>query len=175
MREFILVTTEATLADLSLLSRIINAAFFLSHGIRRDVTLRILVHDRGVLISFVGSKLKQLHIDEQSMVGVLRKATRAALAPAHRAASVHHGVLVEPAARPGICSGRYYLVSQRGQWLQEVVKQCEHLRFAILEEAGIKCEGDFRSVRVTALPKPVDTTLAILNIELDRICRRLSP
>ncbi|MEM1516992.1 MAG: hypothetical protein QXD46_00115 [Thermofilum sp.] len=170
MREFILVTGEATLADEPFFSRLLNAAFFLSHGIRKDVILRVLIQDCGVLISFVGDKLKHLHIDEQSMAGVLRKVERTALLPPRRPVSVHYGVIVEPSARLNICGGRYYLVSRRGRWLHDVLKRCENLRFVIGEEARVRCGGSAQNVKVTVFPKPVDTTLAILNIELDRIC-----
>lgn len=170
MREFIVVADEAILTDIPLLSRLLNAAFFLSHDIRKNVTLRILLWNRRVLISFVGAKLRHLHVDEQSMSGILRKVARTALLPPLRPTSVHYGILVESSSWLKICGEKYYFVSPRGQWLSSAIKQCDNLRFVLSEKVDI-CRGErMHYVRVTVLPKPVDTTLAILNIELDRLC-----
>lgn len=171
MREFIFVANKAVLSDIPLLSRVLNAAFFLSHDIRRDVVLRILIQDTWVLVTFLGAKLRHVHVDEQSVSGVLRKTVRAAASPPARPLSVHSGVLVERLNRAKLpVSEKCYLASSKGAWLPSVIDSCAYMCFVLSEGLSADYEREMPLVRVTAFPKPVDTTLVILNIELDRIC-----
>lgn len=169
-REFVVVLTrEDSLEDAPLFARMVNAAFFLSHDIRRDVILRVVLESRGVVISFVGAKLRHIHVDEQSMLGVVRKIFRVCSTPPSRSVSVHSGVLVEPLSRVRLSLDRCYFVSVQGPWLSEALEECGDVCFVLAEEAHKYAEGA-RRVRVTASPKPVDTTLVVLNIEIDRLC-----
>lgn len=58
----------------SKLSACIRAAFFLSHGIRRDTILYILVKDGNFMIKLVGDELKYLGPDIRSIALLLMKA-----------------------------------------------------------------------------------------------------
>lgn len=58
----------------SKLSACIRAAFFLSHGIRRDTILYILVKDENYMLKLVGSELKYLGPDTRSITMLLMKA-----------------------------------------------------------------------------------------------------
>jgi len=61
-------------STVSKLSACIRAAFFLSHGIRRDTTLYILVNDGNYIIKLVGVELKYLGPDSRSIAMLLMKA-----------------------------------------------------------------------------------------------------
>ncbi len=86
MRRFIVlghkaaITPEFTLNDLpgsagrlDILCRAIGAAFFLSHDIRRNVEVTLLLQDK-VQIRLVGDKLRHLNPDERSTGALLKKA-----------------------------------------------------------------------------------------------------
>jgi len=90
MRNFIIVghramtTPQFTLNDLSgtggrmdILARAVNSAFFLSHDIRRDVEVTIVLQgpeDPPKTIRFLGSELKYLNPSERSTGGLIRNA-----------------------------------------------------------------------------------------------------
>jgi tRNA pseudouridine-54 N-methylase len=61
-------------STVSKLSACIRAAFFLSHEIRRDTTLYILVKDGNYMIKLVGGELKYLGPDARSIALLLIKA-----------------------------------------------------------------------------------------------------
>ena len=79
-----MTTPQFTLNDLSgsggrmdILARAINAAFFLSHDIRRDVEVAIVLlgpEDPPKTIRFLGSELKYLNPSERSTGGLIRNA-----------------------------------------------------------------------------------------------------
>lgn len=86
MRQFIVVGHDAAtdpdfeLDDLAggagrfdVLCRAVNAAFFLSHGIREDVQV-YLVLDDSVTIRLVGSELRYMSPDERNIASLLRSA-----------------------------------------------------------------------------------------------------
>ncbi|HEX32388.1 MAG TPA: tRNA (pseudouridine(54)-N(1))-methyltransferase TrmY [Candidatus Acetothermia bacterium] len=86
MRRFVLLAHKApvapdfTLNDLpgsagriDVLCRAIGAAFFLSHDLRRDVEVDILLQDQ-VQIRLVGEKLKRLNPDERSTAALIKHA-----------------------------------------------------------------------------------------------------
>ncbi len=89
MRTFILLghraplTPDFSLNDLpgsagrlDILCRCITAAFCLSHGIRRDVTVYLVLQNQ-LVIRLEGARLKHLNPDERSTGALLQKALRA--------------------------------------------------------------------------------------------------
>ena len=62
----------------SLITRCIAYALLMSHSIRRDTSMTILLrtHDTYDVIFLVGNKLRQLRPDERSTWGILRKALK---------------------------------------------------------------------------------------------------
>ena len=86
MRRFVLLAHKApvvpdfTLNDLpgnggriDVLCRAIGAAFFLSHDLRRDVEVNLLLQDQ-VQIRLVGERLKRLNPDERSTAALIKHA-----------------------------------------------------------------------------------------------------
>jgi tRNA (pseudouridine54-N1)-methyltransferase len=58
---------------LDVLCRCVNSAFFLSHAIREDVRVHLVLGDE-LTIRFEGSKLRRLNPDERSTAALIRKA-----------------------------------------------------------------------------------------------------
>ena len=62
---------------LDILTRCVNSAFFLSHDLRKDVELYLLMlggEDAPKLISFSGSEIRYLNPDERSTASLIRNA-----------------------------------------------------------------------------------------------------
>ena len=77
------ITPDFSLDDLpgsagrmDVLCRCVNSAFFLSHDLRRDVELYLVLQDK-VALRFVGERLKHLNPDERSTGALIRKALQA--------------------------------------------------------------------------------------------------
>ena len=86
MRQFIVLghdaptTSEFSLDDLAggagrldVLCRCVNSAFFLSHAIREDVRVHLVLQDE-VTVHFEGSELRRLNPDERSTAALIRNA-----------------------------------------------------------------------------------------------------
>jgi tRNA (pseudouridine54-N1)-methyltransferase len=58
---------------LDLLARCVTAGFLLSHGIRKDVEISLVLQDE-LTVRFDGRELKQLHPDERSAAALIRTA-----------------------------------------------------------------------------------------------------
>ncbi|MDY6965612.1 MAG: tRNA (pseudouridine(54)-N(1))-methyltransferase TrmY [Halobacteriota archaeon] len=90
MRNFIVVGNKAITSPnfslnglhssggrLDILCRCVNSAFFLSHDIRRDVTLWLILlggPDPPITIRFEGERLKHLNPDERNIASLIKKA-----------------------------------------------------------------------------------------------------
>ncbi|WP_101294286.1 tRNA (pseudouridine(54)-N(1))-methyltransferase TrmY [Halegenticoccus soli] len=86
MRQFLVLGHDApTTPDFSLddlagaagrldvLCRCVNSAFFLSHAIREDVRVHLVLRDE-LTVTFEGSELRRLNPDERSTAALIRKA-----------------------------------------------------------------------------------------------------
>ncbi len=106
---------------LDILCRCVTAAFCLSHGIRRDVTVYLILQNQ-IIIRFDGSTLKHLNPDERSTAALIQKALKAFTA------SVPKGQEIE--STPGI------FVSSGG--LLDVLRRVTHTGLTIywLHEHG---------------------------------------
>jgi len=77
------ITPDFSLDDLpgsagrmDVLCRCVNSAFFLSHDLRRDTELYLVLQDR-VTLRFVGKRLRHLNPDERSTGALIRRALQA--------------------------------------------------------------------------------------------------
>jgi tRNA (pseudouridine54-N1)-methyltransferase len=61
---------------LDILCRCVTAAFCLSHGIRRDVTVYLVLQNQ-IVLRFEGARLKHLNPDERSTAALIQKALKA--------------------------------------------------------------------------------------------------
>lgn len=78
----------------NLITRCIAYALLISHDIRRDTSMTILLraHDAYDVIFLVGNKLRQLRPDERSTWGILGKALKRLNASKRRLSRAHWGV-----------------------------------------------------------------------------------
>jgi tRNA (pseudouridine54-N1)-methyltransferase len=89
MRQFVVVghdaptTPDFSLDDLAggagrldLLARSVGSALFLSHGVRRDTRVSLVLRDE-LTVTFDGSDVRNAHPDERNLAGLLRNALEA--------------------------------------------------------------------------------------------------
>jgi tRNA (pseudouridine54-N1)-methyltransferase len=119
------VTPDFTLSDLpgsagrlDILARCVTTAFCLSHGIRADVEVYLVLRDE-ITVRFQGSRLKRLNPDERSTGALIQHALRA----------LQEGK--ERRSTPGVT------VAERG--LRAVLQELEErgVRVYVLDEHGI--------------------------------------
>ncbi|MDY6864828.1 MAG: tRNA (pseudouridine(54)-N(1))-methyltransferase TrmY [Halobacteriota archaeon] len=75
--EFSLNGLPSSAGRLDILCRCVNSAFFLSHDIRRDVTLHLVLlggPDPDLVIRLVGDRLRHLNPDERNIATLIKKA-----------------------------------------------------------------------------------------------------
>ncbi len=86
MRRFIIIGHRATISPdfnlndlagsagrLDILCRCLSSAFFLSHNLRRDVEVYLILQDQ-VVLRMVGSQLRRMNPDERNIAGLIRAA-----------------------------------------------------------------------------------------------------
>lgn len=122
---------------LDILCRAVNSSFFLSHDIRRDTELYLILRDE-LTLRFAGSRLRHLNPDERSTAALIQKALRL------------RGLLEgaeERESTPGIS------ISRRG--LSAVLEEAERKveRLILLHEEG-------ELLRETGLPRDVGFVLS---------------
>ncbi len=74
--DFSLNDLPGSAGRLDILCRCVTAAFCLSHGIRRDVTVYLILQDQ-ITVRMDGSRLKHLNPDERSTAALIQKALAA--------------------------------------------------------------------------------------------------
>jgi len=80
---------------LDVLARAVNAALFLSHGIRKDtdITLHLMGGDGPPRrVWFEGSRLRGVHPDERAIAGQVGKAMKSPVPPIGRMVELHEGL-----------------------------------------------------------------------------------
>jgi tRNA (pseudouridine54-N1)-methyltransferase len=91
--EFSLNDLPGSAGRLDILCRCVTAAFCLSHGIRRDVTVYLVLQNQ-IVLRFEGARLKHLNPDERSTAALIQKALKAF--------TEHTGAKGEIESTPGI-------------------------------------------------------------------------
>ncbi len=122
------ITPDFTLNDLpgsagrlDILARCVTAAFCLSHGIRADVEVYLVLRDE-ITVRFQGARLKRLNPDERSTGALIQHALRA----------LREG---RSESTPGVT------VAERG--LRGVLQELEEwgIRVCVLDEHGLDIRG----------------------------------
>ncbi|MCX8103425.1 MAG: tRNA (pseudouridine(54)-N(1))-methyltransferase TrmY [Candidatus Bipolaricaulota bacterium] len=81
--DFSLNDLPGSAGRLDVLCRCVTAAFCLSHGIRRDVIVYLVLQNQ-IVVRFDGSRLKHLNPDERSTAALIQKALKAFSESEHR-------------------------------------------------------------------------------------------
>ncbi|ABL77869.1 RNA methyltransferase [Thermofilum pendens] len=156
--------------DVPLVCRVVTSAIFLSHDIRRDVTLRFVMPDAGLSVSFLSSRLRHVHVDEQSFAGLHRRIVRAMweVESEGGARHPHSGISVERiAGNVEEQFGGSFLVSSDGELLADVLRRLGEVReISLVFSAGFQVRVP-RRVRVSVERKNLDVLIVIANIEID--------
>jgi len=107
-----------------------------------------------------------VHVDERSLLGIIKK-LEVAVERGVKKSRLHDGIFLE---RTSTFEERVdYVVARNGSPLEITLRRCpETLTVLILHKLTLTVSAP--SIIITALPKPVDVTIAILNIKLDRLC-----
>jgi len=158
---------------LDILCRCVNAALSLSHGLRRDAEIHLLLlgppaPPKDLLIR--GDSVRSLSPDERSTAALIRKALALPVGDAFRESTP--GVLVRRAGLPQLVAGRGFAVlSEAGEDVRAMKALpagfilSDHLDFTSAEEellAGLP--------RISVGPKVLhaDHAITVLQNELDR-------
>jgi tRNA (pseudouridine54-N1)-methyltransferase len=158
---------------MDLLCRGVNSALLLSHGIRRDAEIHLLLlgppaPPKEVLIR--GDSVRSLSPDERSTAALIRKAVALPAGEAFRESSP--GVLVRRGDLRGlIAGGKYAVLSESGEDVRKVgdlppaFLLSDHLDFTPEEEAVLA-----GLPRISLGPRVIhaDHAIAVLQNELDR-------
>lgn len=73
------------------LASAVSSALLISHDVRRDAILNLFFLQDNLLISIIGSKVRQLRPDEQSIKGIFRKILQTKILSSSR--RIHSGIL----------------------------------------------------------------------------------
>lgn len=190
MRSFILLGHRAalrpdfTLNDLpgsagrlDILCRCVTAAFCLSHGIRRDVTVYLVLQNQ-LVIRLEGTRLKHLNPDERSTGALLQKALRAHQEHPEREIESTPGIFISKGTLStllqlvgAIHELPLYLLHEQGRPIREtelpqdiVFILSDHCDFQPDEEAFLK---EYPKLSLGPLALHADHCIAITHNELD--------
>lgn len=191
MRAFIVLghrvplTPHFTLNDLpgsagrlDILCRCVTAAFCLSHGIRRDVRVYLVLQDQ-IIIYLDGSRLKHLNPDERSTAALIQKALAAFSESARREREIEStpGIFVASGGLSDVLHRiqnerlAIYMLHERGSPIRQAQISSnaafvlsDHLEFLPEEEAIL---ASFPRLSVGPLSLHADHCIVIVHNELD--------
>ncbi len=179
--DFTLNDLPGSAGRLDILARCVTASFCLSHGLRQDVEVHLVLRDQ-VTIKFEGAQLKRLNPDERSTGALIQHALHALQEGRERSTpgvSVARGglqdVLNELSKRHIPC----YVLDERGQDLRSAELNeplafvlSDHRNFTPEEEALLK---ELPKLSLGPLVLHADHCIPIVHNELDRRLRRGVP
>ena len=179
------ITPDFTLNDLpgsagrlDILCRCVTAAFCLSHGIRTDVNVYLVLRDQ-VTVRFAGDRLKRLNPDERSTGALIRRAleTMPSLLAGQERESTP-GVFVSSRGLTAVLQEledqgiERVVLHERGRDIRTVKMNdpvafilSDHYDFAPDEEALL---GDCQQVSLGPVVLHADHCISIVHNELDR-------
>lgn len=184
--DFSLEDIPGTSGRLDILCRCINAAFVLSHGIRKDVNI-FLVHCGGTepkTITLKGSEIKHLNPDERTTAALLKKALEI---PATNAWSRSTpGIYVRKSGLAELLQEikdvRIIYMREDGVDIRTIDLQTDAGIFLLGDHLGFTQEEDdeirqfnHEIISVSPISLHADHCIVIINNELDRLKRDNSP
>jgi tRNA (pseudouridine54-N1)-methyltransferase len=174
--DFSLNDLPGSAGRLDILCRCVTAAFCLSHGIRRDVIVYLVLQDR-VIVRVEGRRLKHLNPDERSTAALLQKALKAHSESVESEIESTPGIFVasgglsDVLARVQRSGLTVYWLHERGAPIRQAPISpnaafvlSDHLEFLPQEEAIL---GRFSLLSVGPLSLHADHCIVIVHNELD--------
>ena len=178
LRRFVLLidSVGTALGEMPLLARCVSSALMVSHGLRRDSELYMLVRGRGALV-LRAEALRRVHPDEHSLQGVLSKGLNAL--DRGRRGPVHSGVYVRDLGLGAVVEKGSDLiyVHDRGRPLPaRGFKSVRLVAVAPLRGYGPEDLSELRDlggepVRVSVKNVSPDVAFVLVNYEMDRWLR----
>ena len=173
-RKFYVIFSELnSLDNFGYISKIISSSFFLSHDIRREVELVIIIEEEKLAIKFVGTKIRHIHVDESSLSGIIKK-IKNHIIKGRRKGSPHTGITIQSYNKiESIIPSKSYIEDRKGIYIEKIRENVlKEKEFSIILLENKKkfpnIMHKFKPVRVTLLEKTISTKITILNIILDR-------
>lgn len=192
MRAFIVlghkvpVTPDFSLNDLpgsagrlDILCRCVTAAFCLSHGIRRDVTVYLILQDQ-VTVRLDGSRLKHLNPDERSTAALLQKALKAHTESVAKESEIEStpGVFIssgglrdvlETLKKTGL---KLYMLHEQGKHIRQAEFVSHHVAFVLSDHlefspSEVALLGELPRLSLGPLSLHADHCITIAHNELD--------
>ena len=154
---------------------LITASFFLSHDIRRDVNLYLVFASEKIAVKFTGEKIGHIHVDERSLLGVLKK-IRKSLMQGKKAGSPHSGITLQKYDKIGsFLPSKAYLDSDYGTPIEALKKQIltqREISIIFRENIDLKLPRSFPRIKTASKGKRTSAKIAITNIVIDRWLER---
>jgi tRNA (pseudouridine54-N1)-methyltransferase len=165
---------------LDILLRCVNAAFFLSHGIREDVEINLVLQgppNPPRTIRFVGSELRYLNPDERSTAALIRNALSTRADGETRASP---GIYVSSRSYSDVISilakqSAIYYLKEDGQDIRQLPSFEQDVTFVLGDDQDLLEEEEsilfqYEPVKVSLGTKSLhaDHCIVIVNNELDR-------
>ncbi len=195
MKDFVIIGHKAlTTGDFSLndlpgsagrmdiLCRCVNSALFLSHGMRRDVNVHLLLlgePDPGKIIRFNGEKLKYLNPDERSSGSLIKKALQKSSTPYETQSTP--GVWIRRAGLEELLNefdeaGRdIFYLKEDGENIREYEDLKEDAVFILGDHTGVTEEEEKmiekvakKTLKIGPMSLHSDHCIIIIHNELDR-------
>jgi tRNA (pseudouridine54-N1)-methyltransferase len=183
--DFLLVDIPSTSGRLDVLLRCLRAALLVSHGVRRDtVVYLVLLGDPGrpVTLRIEGSASRYLRPDERSLATVIKKAL--ALPPATGSVTptfspVRAGITIAEGGietlEDELAGSKVYLLDEAGEDLREHLPSAEDVTFFLGDHIGLDphaltCIHAFapHALRVGPLSLHSEDVITLVHNELDR-------
>jgi tRNA (pseudouridine54-N1)-methyltransferase len=177
--DFTLNDLPGSAGRLDILCRCINSSFLLSHGIRKDVCVYLVLRNQ-VVLRFEGSRLKHLNPDERSTGALIQKALekRDQIDDAEEIEStpgifITNSSLKDVVKKVGKNGTKIFMLHEEGRDIREVTLPensafmlSDHLNFSP-EEEKVLASYD----RLSLGPKILhaDHAIIVLHNEMDRI------
>ncbi|WP_202320714.1 tRNA (pseudouridine(54)-N(1))-methyltransferase TrmY [Archaeoglobus neptunius] len=167
---------------MDVLCRCVSQSLFISHGIRRNVNVFLLLlgePDPPKVVRIDGGSVKRMSPDERNVAGHLRKAL--GVECGEEWVKVHSGVYVarkSPAELLRELSGDYsvYYLREDGEDIREVVPSLKNPLFVLGDHTGlhedierIVMEMSAKTVKVSPLSLMAEQCITIVHYELDRL------
>ncbi len=161
---------------LDILCRCVTAAFCLSHGIRRDVTVYLVLQNQ-IVLRLEGRRLKHLNPDERSTAALIQKALKACTERTGTEIESTPGIFVASGGLPHVLQRvadeglTVYWLHERGSPIRHVQLSTDaafvlsdHLEFLPEEEAIL---ADFPKLSLGPLSLHADHCIVLAHNELD--------
>jgi len=167
---------------MDILARFITSSLCISHGLRKDVDVYLVIQDQ-LIVQFQGSSIKRLNPDERSTGALIKKAIEASERDRQQ---LEHGELIESTPGVYVSTGRLevllgefvkaqipvFLLDEHGEELRAATLTeplafilSDHLEFT---ESELELLREYSKISLGPVVLQADQCVPIVHNELDR-------